>query len=133
MAQAEAENTRKRVRRDFEDRLKYASVPLVADLLDVRDNLIRAIEASESSEQTAGLREGVMMVAKQLDDTLAKYGIREIAAEGEAFDPNLHEAISQVPSDHPAGSVAHVAAAGFQMHDRVVRPSQVVVSAGPPQ
>ena len=132
MAQAEAENFRKRMRRDFEDQLKFAALPLVADLLEVRDNLLRAIEASEKNADAAGLNEGVAMVAKQLDDTLAKYAVREIPAEGEAFDPNYHEAISQIPSDtHPSGAVAHVSQTGFQMHDRVVRPSQVVVSSGP--
>ncbi|EMI19282.1 GrpE nucleotide exchange factor [Rhodopirellula maiorica SM1] len=131
-AQAEAENFRKRMRRDFEDQLRYAAVPLVNDLLQVRDNLHRAIEAAGSTSESDGLREGVAMVAKQLDDTLAKYQIREIPAAGELFDPNYHEAISQIPSDeHAAGTVAHVAVTGFQMHDRVIRPSQVIVSTGP--
>ncbi|MEM1067692.1 MAG: nucleotide exchange factor GrpE [Planctomycetota bacterium] len=130
MAQAEAENFRKRMRRDFEDQLTYAALPLVTDLLEVRDNLVRALEAGAQAE-ASGLQEGVAMVAKQLDDTLAKYGVREIPAEGEVFDPNFHEAISQMPSDQPAGTVAHVALTGFQMHERVVRPSQVVVSTGP--
>ena len=72
------------------------------------------------------------MVAKQLDDTLAKYAVTEIAAEGQEFDPNVHEAISQMPSDdHPSGMITHVAQSGFRMHDRVIRPSQVVVSSGP--
>lgn len=131
MAQAEAENFRKRMRRDFEDQLTYAAMPLVTDLLQVRDNLIRALEATDQSDSASGLKEGVAMVAKQLDDTLAKYGVREIPAEGEQFDPNFHEAISQMPSDQPAGAVAHVALTGFQLHERVVRPSQVVVSTGP--
>ena len=131
MAQAEAENFRKRMRRDYEEQLKYAALPLVTDLLEVRDNLIRALEASASSSDASGLREGVAIVAKQLDDTLAKYGVCEIPADGELFDPNYHEAISQMPSDeHADGTVAHVAVTGFQMHDRVVRPSQVVVSSG---
>ncbi len=134
MAQAEAENFRKRMRRDYEDMLKFAAMPLVTDILQVRDNLNRALEVSESSGESAGLREGVAMVAKQLDDALAKYGVREIPAEGELFDPNFHEAISQMPSDQYApGTVSHVAVTGFQMHDRVVRPSQVVVSSGPPE
>jgi len=131
MAQAEAENFRKRMRRDFEDQLTYAAMPLVTDLLQVRDNLVRALEATDQSDSVSGLKEGVAIVAKQLDDTLVKYGVREIPAEGEEFDPNYHEAISQMPSDRPAGTVAHVALTGFQMHDRVVRPSQVVVSTGP--
>jgi molecular chaperone GrpE len=134
MAQAEAENFRKRMRRDFEDQVKFAPLPLVSDLLQVRDNLIRAIEAADSTDSAgdvAGLKEGVQMVAKQLDDVLAKHHVREIPAAGELFDPNFHEAISQMPSEQPTGTVAHVAVTGFQMHDRVVRPSQVVVSTGP--
>jgi len=129
LAQAEAENFRKRMRRDFEDQLRFAAMPLVADLLPVRDNLIRALEAAENASDPSGLVEGVSMVIKQLDDTLAKYNVREIQAEGEMFDPNFHEAISQMPSeDHQPGLVLHVAQTGFQMHDRVIRPSQVVVS-----
>lgn len=131
MAQAEAENFRKRMRRDFENQIKFSSMPLVTDILLVRDNLVRALEAAESSEDGSGLKEGVAMVAKQLDDTLGKHSIKEIPAEGELFDPNFHEAISQIPSEHPSGTIAHVAVTGFQMHDRVVRPSQVVVSTGP--
>lgn len=133
-AQAEAENFRRRMRRDYEDQVKYAAIPLVSDLLEVRDNLYRAIDAADSSQSAAGLRDGVVMCAKQLDHALSKHGVTEIPAEGEEFDPNVHEAISQVPSEEvEAGRVAHVAQVGFQLHDRVIRPSQVVVSAGPPQ
>lgn len=130
-AQAEAENFRKRMRRDYENQLKFAPLAIVTDILEVRDNLVRALEAADSAEDIMGLKEGVAMVAKQLDDALAKHGVKEIPAEGELFDPNFHEAISQMPSDHAEGVVAVVAATGFQMYDRVVRPSQVVVSTGP--
>lgn len=132
MAQAEAENFRKRMRRDMEDQLRFASVPMIGDILEVRDNLLRALQAAENATDLVGLKEGVAMVAKQLDDALAKYSVEEIPALGEAFDPNCHEAISQMPSeDHPSGTVSHVAQSGFRMHDRVIRPSQVVVSSGP--
>ena len=131
MAQAEAENFRKRMRRDVEDQLKYASAPLVNEILSVRDNLLRGLEAAGATNDGAGLSEGVAMVVKQLDDTLAKYGVREIPAKGEPFDPNFHEAISQMPSaEVQPGMIAIVAQTGFQMHDRVIRPSQVIVSTG---
>ena len=130
-AQAEAENFRKRLRRDYEDQVKYAAVPLVTDILEVRDNLLRGLEAANQSADAGGLQEGVAMVVKQLDDFLAKHAVVPIPTEGTQFDPNLHEAISQMPSEHESGMVAHVAQAGFKMHDRVVRPSQVVVSTGP--
>ncbi|MDB4506127.1 nucleotide exchange factor GrpE [bacterium] len=130
-AQAEAENFRKRLRRDFEDQVKYASVPLVNDILEVRDNLLRGLEAAGNAADAGGLQEGVAMVVKQLDDFLTKHSVLPIPTEGEQFDPNFHEAISQMPSEHESGMVAHVAQSGFKMHDRVVRPSQVVVSTGP--
>ncbi len=131
MAQAEAENFRKRMRRDFEDQLKFAAAPMVNDVLSVRDNLLRALDAAGATADSVGLSEGVAMVVKQLDDTLAKYGVHEIPAQGELFDPNFHEAISQMPSeDVESGMVAIVAQTGFQMHDRVIRPSQVIVSTG---
>jgi len=134
IAQAELENFRKRSRRESENQLRYAIVPLVQDILQVRDNLRRALQSSGSEEQgsLSGLQEGVAMVAKMLDDTLSKHGCHPIEAIGHPFDPNYHEAISQIPSDdYPSGTVAHEAVTGFVLHDRVVRPSQVVVSTGP--
>lgn len=134
LAQAELENFRKRTRKDYEDQLRFAALPMVEDLLQVRDNLARALEAAEASSATIeGLRDGVGMVAKQLDGILNKHGIHPIPAVGESFDPNFHQAIAQAPSaEHQPGIVAIEAATGFQMHGRVVRPSQVVVSTGKP-
>ncbi len=131
LAQAEAENFRKRMRRDLEDQMRFAALPLVEDILVVRENLLRALAAAENTTDSAGLQEGVAMVSKQLDDALAKHSVEEIAAQGEAFDPNLHEAISQMPSEEkPEGAILHVTQSGFRMHDRVIRPTQVVVSSG---
>ncbi len=132
MAQADSENFRKRMRRDYEDQLRFASLPLINDILQVRDNLNRAADAAGASESVQSLRDGVSMVAKQLDDTLAKYGVKPVDDSGE-FDPNIHEAISQMPSpEHAAGQIAHVAVTGYMLHERVIRPSQVVVSTGSP-
>jgi len=131
MAHAEMENLRKRMRRDYEDQLKYATMPLLKDLLPVLDNLQRAISAAGSNQAAAGLVEGVQMVVKQFEDTLQKHHCQPIPAEGELFDPNYHEAISQMPSEqYPEGVVAHQAVPGYQLHERVVRPSQVIVSTG---
>ncbi len=130
-AQAELENFRRRLRSDYEDQLRFASLPLVSDILQVRDNLVRALEAVAATGSIEGLRDGVAIVVKQFDDILGKYSVTPIEAIGQAFDPNVHQAISQMSSDtHPEGVVAHVAVTGFLMHDRVVRPSQVVVSTG---
>lgn len=134
MAQADLENFRKRMRRDVEDQIKFAAIPVVNDLLQVRDNLVRAVEAAAAGEAAShdGLREGVKMLVKQFDDTLAKHAITAIASVGQTFDPNLHQAISQMPSsDIPAGAIAYEAVTGFEMHGRVIRPSQVIVSTGP--
>lgn len=132
IAQAEMENLRKRMRRDYEDQLKYAAMPLLKDFLPVLDNLQRAISAAGSNEAAAGLVEGVQMVVKQFEDTLQKHHCHPIPTEGELFDPNFHEAISQMPSQqYPEGVVAHQAVQGYQLHERVVRPSQVIVSTGP--
>ncbi len=130
-AQAELENYRKRAARDTEQQIKFANVALVRDLLEVVDNLDRATAAAESAQEAGALLQGVRMVQQQLASILAKYHCFPIEAVGQPFDPNYHEAISQVPSDRPAGIVIQQASVGYRMHDRVIRPSHVVVSAGP--
>ncbi|MCA9129422.1 MAG: nucleotide exchange factor GrpE [Planctomycetales bacterium] len=131
-ARAELENFRKRMQRDSEQQLKYANIALMRDLLDVVDNLNRATDAAKAeSKETSGLLEGVQMVTQQLTGVLAKFGCKPIASQGEEFDPNFHEAISQMPSEeYAAGVVAQEVAVGYQLHDRVVRPSSVIVSTG---
>jgi molecular chaperone GrpE len=112
--------------------LKYANLPLVRDLLEVIDNLQRAIGAANEDEGTIqALREGVEMVNEQLLAVLDKYACKPIEAQGNVFDPNFHEAIAQTPSDEfEQGKVAQEVATGYMLHDRVVRPSSVIVSTG---
>jgi len=130
-AQAELDNYRKRARRELEDERRYAALPLLRDLLPVLDNLQRAISAAEGSGSN-GLLEGVKMVAQTLVNTLAKYDCRQIAALHQPFDPAFHEAISQQPTDQfPPNTVVLVAQDGYTLHDRVVRPAQVIVSTAP--
>jgi len=132
-AQADLENFRKRMRREREDELKYANVPLISDLLPVLDNLQRAIESAEKGDpQSGGILDGVRLVEKQLRETMKKRGCEEIDAAGTPFDPNLHEAILQQPNaDVEPGTVLQVTQVGYQMYDRVIRPSQVIVSKAP--
>jgi len=136
-AQAELENYRKRSQRDIADERKYAVVPLVRDLLTVVDNLERAIEASQARSASEGsvgqgLLDGVKMVATQLEAVLQQHQCVRIETVGTAFDPNLHQAIAQEPSDqYPAGTVTRAAQSGYKLHDRVIRPAQVFVSTGP--
>jgi len=131
-AQAELENFRKRTRREMDEDRRYASLPLIADLLPAIDNLDRAVEAAEQSEGGSGLLEGVKMVRSQLFGVLERFHCRRIEAIGTIFDPNLQEAIGKESSEeHAAGVVTRVVGIGYQLHDRVVRPSQVLVSSGP--
>ena len=131
-AQAELENFRKRIRREMDEERRYVSVPLIAELLPVIDNLDRALEAAEQSEGTSSLLEGVKMVRTQLAAVLERFHCRSITAVGSPFDPNLHEAIGKESSDEiGAGAVTRMVRTGYQLHDRVVRPSQVLVSSGP--
>lgn len=133
-AQAELENYRKRSRRELDDQRQYAILPLVSDLIPAFDNLDRAVEAAEQNENATGLLEGVKMVAIQIQSILQQYNCRRVAAVGGEFDPNVHEAIAQEPSDEiPAGNITREVRVGYQLHDRVIRPSQVMVSTGAPQ
>ncbi len=130
---AELENFRKRMQRDADQQLKYANLPLIRDLLDVVDNLNRAREAAQDDQASnQALLDGVNMVSQQLASVLDKFGCQPVEAVGVEFDPNYHEAIAQMPSDeYAAGIVSQEVAVGYVLHDRVVRPSSVVVSSGP--
>lgn len=127
---AELENYRKRVQRERDEDRRYAAVPLARDLLPTLDNLQRAIEAAEKGGTVEDLKQGVAMVLQQARETLAKHQIVPIPAAGEAFDPNQHEALTQIPSsDHPPMTVVQEVETGYKLHDRVLRPTKVIVSA----
>ncbi|MGY8769854.1 MAG: nucleotide exchange factor GrpE [Pirellulales bacterium] len=129
LAQADLENFRKRIRREMEDATKFADMPLLASLMPVVDNLNRAIDSIDETEKSSGLAEGVTMVFKQLMEVLAQRGCKPIEANGQPFDPNRHEAILHQPNaEVPAETVLMETQVGYVLHDRVVRPSQVIVS-----
>ena len=128
-SQAELENYRKRAAREIEDHRRYANLPLLRDLLPVLDNIERAVSAADKTHDTASLLEGIKMVLQQLENVLSRYHCQRIAALHQPFDPHLHEAISQQPSDEfPSQTVLLVVQPGYQLFDRVVRPSQVIIS-----
>jgi molecular chaperone GrpE len=128
-AQAELDNFRKRIRKEMEDERRYAQLPLLSDLLPVLDNVQRAIQAAEKSTEGAGLLAGFKMVAQQLEGVLSRHHCQRIEALHKPFDPHLHAAILQQPtSEFPANTVVQVAQEGYQLHDRVLRPAQVIVS-----
>ncbi len=127
--QAELENFRKRSRRELEEERRYAEIELLSDLLPVMDNITRAVEAAEKNADAASLLAGFRMVGQQLESVLEKHHLKRIEAEGQPFDPAFHQAILQQPSDeHPENTVMLEAQSGFSLHDRVVRPTQVIVS-----
>jgi molecular chaperone GrpE len=133
-AQAELDNYRKRVQRDNQQQSRYAAQPILKDLLPLIDNMNRALEAASSVEspEGQGLVEGFQMVADELLRVLANHKCVRIEAEGQPFDPNFHEAILQQPSpDHEPGTIIMQTQAGYKLHDRVVRPSQVIVASAP--
>lgn len=131
-AKADLENFRRRMRREMDDQLKFANQGLISELLPVIDNVYRAISAASKDSASSSLLEGFLMVAQQLIATLKKYHCEPIDAVGEVFDPNKHEAISQMPSDEiEKGNVLQAVQEGYMLHDRVVRPSQVIISTGP--
>jgi molecular chaperone GrpE len=131
-AQAELDNYRKRARREIEEERRYSLAPFLHDFLPVLDDMFRAIAAAEKSPATNGLLEGVKMIAQGLLGVLARHHCRPIEALHKPFDPNFHEAISQQPSaEYPANTVIYVAQDGYTLHDRVIRPAQVIVSSEP--
>ena len=133
-AQAELENFRRRSQKESEQNAKYSGMFLIRDFLPGLDNLGRAVQAAESTGNADELIQGVKMVAKQFEDILGRYSAIPIKAEGEPFDPNRHEAIQQIPTDeHPPMTVLQEVERGYILHDRVIRPTKVLVSAAPPK
>lgn len=135
-SQAELDNFRKRSQRERDEERKYAVLPVVREILPIIDNLQRAVDAgkqSESADESSSLLTGVSMVLQQFEETLGRFQVQPIAAVGEPFDPNRHEALQQIPTaDHPPMTVLQEVERGYILHDRVVRPSKVLVSAALP-
>jgi molecular chaperone GrpE len=126
---AELDNFRKRAARELDDKLRYANMGLLRDLLPVLDNVDRAIEAAEKNADAAALLHGFKIMREQVEDVLKRHHCTRIEALEKPFDPHVHHAVMQQPSnDHPANTVVMVTQNGYQLHDRVVRPSQVIVS-----
>lgn len=131
-SQAELDNTRKRHQREIAELRQYAAAPFIQDMLPALDNLKRAVDAAENAENVSDLKQGVEMVAKQILDVFAQHQVKAIEAVGQPFDPNLHEALQQMPSEeYPPMTVIQELEQGFILNDRVVRPSKVIVSSGP--
>lgn len=127
---ADFENFRKRAAREKEDAIKYANTAFFERLVPIMDNFELGLQAARQAENSAVVQ-GIEMVAKQLSDFLVENGLAAIEAEGQQFDPNIHEAVAQ--ETHPElaeGVVIRQLRKGYKLKDRLLRPSNVVVSKG---
>ena len=137
---AEMENLRKRTEREVADARQYAIANFSRDVLAVADNMHRALEAIDNElRQSAdtkmkSLVEGVELTERELMKVLERNGVKKFSPHGEKFDPNLHQAMYEMPdSDAPPGSVAQVIQAGYMLGDRVLRPALVAVAKSAPR
>jgi molecular chaperone GrpE len=139
-ALAEMENLRRRTDREVADAKTYGVTSFARDMLGVADNLRRALDhlpaaARESADAaTKSLIEGVEVTERDFLSRLTRHGVKKLEPLGERFDPNLHEALFEVPDESvPAGTVAQVVESGYTIGDRVLRPAKVGVSKGGPK
>ena len=123
---ADLDNYRKRSAREREDAIRYANQGLLEDLLPVIDNFEMGMLAA-SQDKSSMIYIGMDMVRRQMNDFLGNQGVTEIPAEGQMFNPNVHEAVSQEPGDEE-GRVLRVHRRGFMLRDRLLRPATVVVA-----
>ena len=129
-SEADLQNFRKRAAREKEDAIKYANASFLERLIPVLDNFEMGLAAARA-EKNSAILSGFEMVAKQFTDFLADSGVQSIDAEGQKFDPNIHEAVAQEVSETVAdGLVLRQLRKGYKLKDRLVRPANVIVSKG---
>lgn len=132
-AQAEIQNIRRRAEQDIEKAHKFALEKFSKELLTVVDNLERGLAALDNAvtdEKTQALVDGVEMTHKEFISTLAKFGVEAVGAVGEAFNPELHQAISMQPAEGvDANHISTVLQKGYTLQGRVLRPAMVIVAA----
>lgn len=132
-AQAEIQNIRRRAEQDVEKAHKFALEKFSKELLTVVDNLERGLSALDNAvtdEKTQALVDGVEMTHKEFISTLAKFGVEAVGAVGEAFNPELHQAISMQPAEGiDANHISTVLQKGYTLQGRVLRPAMVIVAA----
>ncbi len=127
--QAEMENLRKRTERDVTNAHKYANEKFANELLQVKDSLEMGLNMSEEEINLEKLKEGTELTLKMLSSAFEKFSIEEINPIGEAFDPNLHEAMTmQESTEHEPNTVLTVMQKGYTLHGRLIRPAMVIVS-----
>lgn len=129
-AQAEIQNMQKRSQKEQSALAKYGAQRLAKEVVPVMDDLKRALQVQVDNDSGQQLKTGIEMVYKHLEKALNDNDIKEIDADGVAFDPELHQAVQTVPADddHPADTVVQVLQSGYRLADRVLRPAMVVVA-----
>jgi molecular chaperone GrpE len=137
---ADLENLRKRSEKDVADARVYAVTRFARDLLDVVDNMRRALDSVPADAAAAAdgpfkaLIEGVQLTERDFLKKLAAHGVRKLEPVGEKFDPNFHQAMFEVPDEtRPSGTVTQVVQPGYALNDRVLRPAMVGISKGGPK
>lgn len=131
---ADFENFRKRTRREKEEWTVRSLEHICGDLLPVLDSFELGLKNAGDLKLSEDVLKGFVLVREQLRNVLGKYGLSDVDAENQAFDPNLHEAIAQVPSPEiAAGQVMAMTRRGYKLGERLLRPAQVVVSQGAPE
>lgn len=126
---AEFDNFKKRAIKERSDAMKYGWESIARDILGVVDNLERAIEHMPK-DVDVNLKTGIEMTVSQFRSILEKQGVALIPTEGSPFNPELHEAMGQEPSDLPSGSITKTLVKGYTLHGRLLRPAKIMMSGG---
>lgn len=129
---AEFDNYRKHVIKERSELLRYGAERLIVALLEVVDNFERALELETSADNLDSFKKGMEMIAVELKNVLERFGVSPVDTQGQAFDPTIAEALSQEETDQvPEGHVARVFRKAYKLHDKIIRPAQVVVAKPP--
>lgn len=129
---AEFENYKRNAIKERAETLKYGSERLINEILNVVDNFERALQVKVSHENLNTYTQGVQMTANELKNVLQRHGVSEVASDGQAFDPNIHEALSsEATNEVQEGHVFRVFKKAYKLHEKVIRPAQVVVARKP--
>lgn len=131
-AQAEVQNVRRRAEKEAQDARAYAATAFARDILSVADNLSRGLAAIPAElrddEKMKGLVTGLEATGRELDSVFQRHGLTKIAAMGEMLDPNKHQAMLEMPSDQPPGTIVQEMQTGYMIKDRLLRPALVAVA-----
>ncbi len=131
-AQAEVQNVRRRAEKEAQDARAYAATAFARDVLSVADNLARGLAAIpadlRADDKMKGLVTGLEATGRELESVFQRHGITKIVSEGQMLDPNKHQAMLEIPSDQPAGTIVQEMQAGYMIKDRLLRPAMVGVA-----